>query len=77
MYPGNALEGDAILGDALKSVLPYERDVAGVGCLKPPGQEGGGAIASHCAHIVSTHCSVAMADGVGDDGRGVRINRCG
>lgn len=46
-HNGYVLERDAILRDVLKPRLPYQRDVAGVGSLESPRQEGRDGIASN------------------------------
>lgn len=44
------LERNAILRHSLEATLPYERNVAGIGCGKAPGEEGGDSIAADCAN---------------------------
>jgi len=43
----NLLERYAVLRDRLKSRLPNQCHIAGIGSLKPPGQEGRYSVAAH------------------------------
>jgi hypothetical protein len=56
---GGLLERDAILRHGLEATLPDEGYIAGVGCGKAPGKEGGDSIATDCAdglcQLIVTH----------------------
>ena len=47
---GGLLERNAILRHGLEATLPNEGYIAGVGCGKAPGEEGGDSIAADCAN---------------------------
>jgi hypothetical protein len=47
---GDLLERNAILRHGLEATLPDESYVAGIGCGKAPGEEGGDSIAADCAN---------------------------
>lgn len=56
---GGLLERNAILRHGLEATLPDEGYIAGVGCGKAPGKEGGDSIATDCAdglcQLIVTH----------------------